>query len=271
MVADKRRARSVRFLNVFSAYVRCNLSAGMAYRGAFIAQVFGMFLNNSAFIVFWLILFDRIGADIKGYAFQDVMFLWSLAAVGYGLAEIFMGNARMLSRTIYQGELDVYLLQPKPVLMNFVVSRMGISSWGDMLYGLVLFVVSQPLTASTVCLFLLLSVLSAFVFTAVTVFYHSLTFFLGNAENFAGAAGEMVLSFTLYPGSIFEGPSVLVLHTVLPAAFLAYIPQALFKAFDLRLFLLLLVVDCLIVAAAVLFFHRGLKRYESGNRIGARV
>ncbi|MCK5198550.1 MAG: hypothetical protein KAR21_09375, partial [Spirochaetales bacterium] len=86
-------------------YFLFNLAAGMEYRISFIIQVFGMFLNNSAFIFFWLILLDRVGGDINGYGFREIMFLWALAAFGYGLTEIFMGNSRFISSIIYKGEL----------------------------------------------------------------------------------------------------------------------------------------------------------------------
>ena len=258
-------------LRLFSQYVRCNLSAGMAYRGAFLTQVFGMALNNCAFIVFWLILFERIGGDIRGYELGDVMFLWALAAVGYGFAAVFLGNTATLSQAIYSGDLDVYLLQPKPVLPNFAASRMSISGWGDILYGVILFAVSQPKSPGAILLFVLFSVLMAFVFTAFQVLWHSLTFFLGNAEELAHSATDLVLSFSLYPGSIFEGPTVWILHSLIPAALMAYIPVRLFRSFSVGLMAVLVAADALLIAIAVIVFRAGLRRYESGNRIGSRL
>ena len=63
-------------------YFRFNLSASMAYSTSFLVQVFGMALNNGAFVIFWLVLFEQIGGEIAGYGFEQVMFLWSLAASG---------------------------------------------------------------------------------------------------------------------------------------------------------------------------------------------
>ena len=252
-------------------YFRFNLSAGMAYTTSFLVQVFGMALNNSAFIVFWIILFDRIGGDIKGYDFQDVMFLWSLAAAGYGIAAITMGNAAHLSLAIYSGELDVYLLQPKPVLPNFVASRMSVSAWGDLGYGIVLFAFTQPLSVTRIALFAVFSILLAVVLTSVRIFYHSLTFFLGNAEEFARTVSELMLSFILYPGSIFKGPSLWLLHSLVPAALVAYLPARLINGFDPLLFGAVLVADLAFVGLAVGLFRLGLRRYESGNRMGTRM
>jgi ABC-2 type transport system permease protein len=257
-------------LRLFGHYVRFNLRAGMEYRASFIAQVLGMILNNASFIVFWLILYTQLGS-IRGYDFNDVMFLWALSAAGYGLAGVFLGNASFLSRSIYTADLDVYLLQPKSILANFLFSRMSISAWGDILYGVVLFGFTQSATPAHAALFLVFSVLMAAVLTALRVLYHSLTFFLGNAEDFANTASEMVLSFNLYPGSIFKGPALLLLHSLIPAALLAYIPVELFKTFDLGRLLILLGADALIVAIAWGVFRLGLRVYESGSRMGART
>jgi ABC-2 type transport system permease protein len=256
---------------LFRRQVGFNLSAGMEYRVSFLVQVVGMMINNSAFIVFWLILYGQIGATIKGYAFSDVMFLWALSASGFGLAAVFLGNAPSLSKTIYTGELDVYLLQPKPILPSFLSSRMGISGWGDLAYGVVLFACTQRIAPGSIALFLAFSLLMAAVLTALRVLYHSLTFFLGNAEDFAGTASEIVLSFMLYPGSIFEGPVNLLLHSLIPAALIAYIPAELFLRFDGGRMALLAGADILIVLAAWGLFTLGLRRYESGNRMGTRL
>ena len=261
----------IKTIKLMGKYFRFNLSAGMAYRVAFLIQVFGMILNNSAFIVFWLILFEKIGGNIKGYEFADVMFLWALAATGFGMAELFLGNGHQISRIIYSGELDVYLLQPKPVVLNLVSSRMVVSGWGDAVFGLLLFFITQMINWQSVLLFLVFSILMALVLTAMRLLYHSLTLFLGNAEAFARFAGEMMLSLTLYPGSIFKGPAVWILHSLVPAALVAYLPARLVKDFDPWLFAVLLAADVTLISVGLVVFYRGLRVYESGNRIGTRV
>ena len=258
-------------LRLAGHYIRFNLSAGMAYSTSFIIQVAGMALNNSAFIIFWLVLFERIGGEIGGYGFADVMFLWALAAAGIGLGAVLFGNSFQVSRIIYTGELDVYLLQPKPVLPSLLMSRSMIAGWGDVAYGLILFAATQPLTVTSVLLFLLFSAALAAVSVAMRVLYHSLTFLVGNAEGFAGLASELVISFMLYPGSIFRGATLWILHSLIPVALVAYIPARIIRSFDPLLLAVVLAADAALVALAFLAFRLGLKRYESGNLIGART
>jgi ABC-2 type transport system permease protein len=207
---------------------------------------------------------------IAGYGFRDVMFLWSLAATGYGISAVLMGNASQLSRIIYAGELDVYLLQPKPVLPNLLFSRMQVSGLGDLAYGVILFVFTQPLTIAGVALFGVFAVLASLIFTSLRVFYHSFTFSFGNAEDFAATASELSVAFTTYP-DVFRGATRWLLHSLIPAGLIAFVPAELFREFDVVTFLFLVLADAALMGAALLAFRRGLTRYESGNRIGTRL
>ena len=270
--------RGYRALRLLGRYFRVNLAANTAYPIPFAIQVVAMAANNAMFIAFWAILFEAIGAPIGGSTITDVMFLWAVAAAGFGLGAMVCGNSAHLSRIIYQGDLDVYLTQPKPVLPNLLASRMSVSSWGDLLYGLGLFAVSQPLTPGSIGLFLLFVLLAAGVLVAVRVLYHSLTFLLGNAEDLAGLGSEQIITFSLYPGTIFDAPVVaVILHTLIPAALVAHLPADLFRAvargtgLDWGLLAVIIGGDAALIAASCAVFALGLRRYESGNRIGARI
>ena len=257
-------ARCGRTLRLLVRYFRVNLAANTAYPVPFAIQVVAMAANNAMFMAFWAILFEAIEAPIRGYTFTDVMFLWAVAAAGFGLGSIVCGNAAYLSRIIYQGDLDVYLTQPKPVLPNLLASRMSVSSWGDLLYGLGLFAISQPLTPAGIGLFLLFVLLAAGVLVAVRVLYHSLTFLLGNAEDLAGVGSEQIINFSLYPGTIFDGPVVaVILHTLIPAALVAHLPAELFRAvargmgLDWSLLAAIVGGDAALIAAAWVVFALG--------------
>ena len=72
--------------------------------------------------------------------------------------------------------------------------------------------------------------------------------------------------FTL-PEGIFSVTTRVVLYTLIPAGFVAYLPVRILDEFTLARVGLLL---CFALALAVLarfVFYRGLKRYESGNLV----
>ena len=89
---------------------------------------------------------------------------------------------------------------------------------------------------------------------------------------------EQVVNFSLYPGSIFDRPVVaVILHTLIPAALVAHLPAELFRAvahgaaLDWRLLAAVIAGDAALITAAWAAFALGLRRYESGNRIGAWI
>ena len=128
----------MRNLRLFLRYARLNLMSAAEYRASFLGAALGMLLNNSTFVFFWWVAFGYAGESIGGYSFDDVMFIWAASSTAYGLAHVFFDGVRGLSRTIVQGELDIFLLQPKPPLLSLACSKTDFTSWGDLLYGFVL-------------------------------------------------------------------------------------------------------------------------------------
>src|SRR5215213_9613378 len=127
-------------LRFLGAYLRANLKVALEYRFAFWGNVLAMFLNDLMWVAFWAIFFTRF-PPVRGYDLRDVMTIWALAALGFGVALGIFGNCNRYAALVADGSLDFYLLLPRPVLLHVLVSRMSISAWGDALFGLILYVV----------------------------------------------------------------------------------------------------------------------------------
>ncbi|HML19590.1 MAG TPA: hypothetical protein PKD74_03345, partial [Candidatus Dependentiae bacterium] len=56
------------------------LATAMSYRASFWAQVFGMFFNDSAWMVLWYIFFKSFPA-INGWGFEQMVVLYALASI----------------------------------------------------------------------------------------------------------------------------------------------------------------------------------------------
>ncbi len=255
-------------LKLIYEYFKVNLSAGMEYRTSFLVQVFGMALNNSAFIFFWWILYERI-PSIAGYGFNDVLFIWALASSSFGFVHIVFGNILNLSDTIIKGELDTYLVQPKDVYINVLCSRTRISAWGDLAYGYVLFI---PVFGwGKVFLFTLFVVFGGLLMGSIFAAAHTLTFFTGNANAIARLVVSFTITFTTYPEGIYKGALKWMVYSFLPAGFIVFLPHRILKAFNWWSVLILIIVDVLYITAGYYFFRAGLKKYESGNLITTKL
>lgn len=250
-------------------YVRHNLMSAMAYRGAFLLQVFGMVLNDVMLLFFWWVLFNRL-PTLRGWDLSGVMTIYGVVAFGFGLANVVCGNSFRVAQAITGGELDYYLALPADPLVHLLVSRMSISAWGDVLFGLVVFLIAAPVRWDGVLLFLLVGLLAGLIMVAFSTLVGSLAFWVGNADNLAMQAINALITFGLYPVEIFPGVVRVLLYTLIPAAFVGSMPASLLSDFDWGRLAVLIAFTAGIVLAARGVFAWGLRRYESGNLVTVR-
>jgi len=254
---------------LIAGYLRHNLMSAMAYRGAFIMQVVGMMLNNSMLLFFWWVLFTRL-PNLRGWDLSSVMRLYGVVAFGYGVTNVVFGNAFQIARVIATGELDYYLALPADPLVHLLISRMSVSAWGDLGFGLIVFFLAAPGQWESLPLFLLLGVAAGLVLAAFSVLVGSVAFWTGSADSLAMQAINAMMTFSLYPTDIFPGVVRALLYTLIPAAFFGSIPAGLLSDFSWERLGLLLAFTAAITWVARLVFNRGLRRYESGNLVTVR-
>lgn len=202
--------------------VKYNIMREMANRVTFLTNVSFMVLNNATFIIQWRLLF-QLKEDIGGYALSDVMILWGLGAGTYGFSHIFFQNAYALPDIIIRGKLDPFLVQPKNVLLSVISSSTNSSAIGDLIYGylvIIIFHCSLP----NLLLFTLLSILGGLILTAFAVIVGSLSFWIVRGEIVAENVTNVVINFTIYPEGIFKGIVRLIMYTIFPVGFAAYLP-----------------------------------------------
>jgi ABC-2 type transport system permease protein len=184
-------------------YLRHNLMSAMAYRGAFFLQAIGMLLNDVMLLFFWWVLFNRL-PSLRGWDLSGVMTIYGVVAFGFGAANVICGNVFMVARIITNGDLDYYLALPADPLVHVLISRMSLPSWGDLIFGLAVFLVSAPDRWLRLPLFLLLGALAGLILVAFSVLVGSLAFWIGNADNLAAQAINAMITFGLYPAEIWR-------------------------------------------------------------------
>jgi ABC-2 type transport system permease protein len=254
-------------LRFLRALFRTSIHASLSLRGAFLMQLSFMVVNNLMVLVTWWILFDRFD-DIRGYRMSDMLCTFGVSAAGFGLAAVLFGGASELSRKVVDGELDALLVQPKSVLLRALAARSTASGWGDIASGLIMIGWSGQLTLYNVPVALLAVAIATLMFTSSAVLMHSTAFWLGNVESAARTGQDFVIAFTLYPPTLFGAGLKTVLFTILPAGLIVYLPVELVRHFDWRTALAAVGGVATHVGVTLAVFRRGLRRYESGSRMG---
>ena len=259
--------RELRFL---LSLWKTNLAAAMEYRLAFIFQSIGMILNDGVYFLVWVIFFDRF-KDVRGWELPDMFIVFGIAASAFGLVGMLFGNAFNLSEIIIGGRLDYYLSLPRPVLLHALASRIVPSGFGDFLYGFISYFASGQFTWDGLGRFILAVLLASAVFTAFLVIVQSLTFWMGTGGTFTQLAINAMVTFALYPITLFNQAAKVILFLVVPAAFMGAVPAGFVRGFSWSTLGLMTLAAAGFMSAAILLFHLGLHRYESGSAIQTEV
>jgi ABC-2 type transport system permease protein len=257
-------------LKFLLAVWKTNLLSVMEYRAAFLTQVFGMMANNFMYFAIWIIFFDRF-KDVRGWGVNDMYVTFGVLASAFGLVSLLFGNAFNLSDIIAKGRLDYYLSLPRPVLLHTVASRMIASGMGDFTYGFVSYGMSGQFTWDGLLRFVLATLLAATVFAAFLILVQSLAFWLGMMSNFSAVALNAMLTFGIYPITLFDNYAKFILFTIIPAALMGAVPAEFITDFSWQVLAELLFGAAAFLSISVTVFRLGLKRYESGSGIQVEV
>lgn len=249
--------------------VKYNIMRDMVNPITFITNVLFMMLNNSTFIIQWLIIF-QFKDNIGGYSFREVMFLWALTGCSYGLAHILFHRAFSIPDLIINGKLDSFLVQPKNILLSVISSSTSCSAIGDVIYGILILLIFQT-NLSQVILFILLCILSTLIQTAFGIILGSLSFWIPKGDILANTFNNLLINFTLYPEGIFKGFTRFFLYAIVPVGFVAYLPIKILTNFHVIYLLYIFLFTIAIILIAFLLFYKGLKRYSSSNLMVSRM
>ncbi|UVI32225.1 ABC transporter permease [Paenibacillus spongiae] len=266
--ADGRRTgiRAWVVLRFLCTIWKVNLASSLEYRISFLLMAGMMFINNLMWLFFWGLFFHRFPV-INGWEYNDIMMLWAVSAGGFGWANMLFGNFHRIPSLAATGQLDVYLTQPKPVLLHLLASRMSVTAIGDFAFGLAVYAWAGDLTIRGFLLFALGLTVSGSIFMFLMIAVGSLAFFIGNAEGIVQQAFNSFVSLTTYPADIFKGMARMLLFTIVPAGYISYLPIGLLRDQNPYFAAGAAAVTIGLGVLSTILFYIGLKRYASGNAI----
>jgi ABC-2 type transport system permease protein len=184
-----------------------------------------MLANDIVWVIFWLLFFHRVGT-VRGWNSDRILLLYAMLTTAGGLALGVFSNCRRVGMLVGGGELDSVLALPVSPLLYLLVRRVETIFLGDVVFGLVLFATTGEPTPSRVALFVGGVVAATTLLIGFLVTMGSVSFFAGRGE--AGELGlHSIVLLASYPVDIFGGATKALLHTAIPAAFVASAPSTL--------------------------------------------
>lgn len=250
---------------------KLSILSAMEYRLSFILQVFGMILNDLGLLVVWIIFFNRFTA-VNGWTMHDMVLLFAVFLLIFGLFASFFGGMFELAKYIARGELDYFLALPKNVLWHSSTSRTEIPAMADLILGSALFIFfTGHLSFERVITYFSVAILGTLIIVNFGIITQSLAFYIGNYEESGERWFWILFTIGLYPQTAFTGALKLITLTIIPIFFVVEMPVNLLKEFHWELFAGMLGFWLVTFMIGLWMFNRGLRRYESGNLINVRL
>lgn len=260
--------------NNFVFFIRatwCSILSVAALKTSFLVNSIFMFINNIAWLIMWGVIFDANGKSLNGISFDSILYLWSVPVIGYGVAYFFFGGVKNINKYIITGAMDTYMLQPKHPLLNVLTSRCDFTAFGDLVYGIVLGVIVTKGNMINFIFLLLLGIFSSIFYIASQIITRSISVWFGDTEAIAKTHSDSLLTqFSIYPEQLFGGFLKLILYTLVPVGYMAYMPINILIKFDMGQLAIVILAGIVYLTTAVFIFNKAMKSYESGNSISMR-
>ncbi len=258
-------------LRFFIKAVECSIRSSLEYKVSFLIQSIFMFINNGFWLLFWIIIFNANGDNINGVTMDTILYLWSIPVISFGVAYFFFGGSDNINKYIISGQMDSYMLQPKHPLLNILTSKCNFSAFGDLMYGIMLGLIVSKFQILQFLIILLFGIFGSLFYISTSVILRSLSVWLGDTEQIAkNYSNSLLTTFSIYPEQLFKGILKIILYTVVPVGYMAYMPINVVTHVDIKSILCILISGIIYMFLAIVIFNKAMKSYESGNTISMR-
>jgi len=262
------------YLHLLPVWWRLNIKSEGSFGKALLSKIALMITNNFILLAIWLAVFSTLGS-IGNWKSPDMIILYGVVSLSIGFADFFGFYSRFIADIVFDGSFDYYLRFPINPLFHLVFRNCSIFALGDISFGYITILAGVMLSAeSAISLFMILLLLlkstiicmiGALFFISFNILINSTVFFLGRVSRLVSDLSFSVVLFGTYPKPLFQNWFKIIIYTIVPAAYIVFMPMELIVRFDLSSFLILLNVLVIYSFLGVTLFQVGLKKYKSSN------
>ncbi|KND27604.1 ABC-2 family transporter protein [Streptomyces anulatus] len=231
LAADPVLARVRRFTRVYALTVWYSLKAQKAYKLDFTISLVNGILFQGSMALFVVALMSRF-ESLAGWSRQDVLLIVAVRTCGHALYVFFFSNIAAVQTLLREGNFDRYFTTPLSVLSQVLLFRVNFNAVGDTITGLALLAYAVAQSAigwgPRECAVLLLALVgAALIEAALQLVVAAAGLRHGGFEGLSTGIETTVSTVTPYPLSILSAAPRFLSYTILPVAYVAYVPTAL--------------------------------------------
>ncbi len=221
-------ASAVHAVAPYRAILASRIRAQAAYRGSFVADLFGsLMVAATEFAELWA-LFHNIDS-LGGLDWHAMLMVFGIGEFAFSVADLLVGHLDTIPTYIRAGTLEAFYLRPLSLLGQLITSEIGLRRLTRM--GVAVAAATYGFAANdidwgpgVVAMLSLSLVMGVALFCGVFVWAAGAQFFLVNGSEFTNAITYGGSYASKQPSSIFPNPLRVFFTFVVPVAFVAYLP-----------------------------------------------
>lgn len=230
-------------VSLFFAYAKLGIKIRFQYKLDSVVSSFAVFFREAAGIIamyFSLLKFDTI----NNWNINELMFLFSLIFITYGIFIVFFMALRDFSDWIKHGDIDRVMVRPRGILTQLVQCGADwLAALGHGTLGITLFILSAnnvgvEWNAATILYYVISIASGVFIQGAVFLFFLAISIYFIETQNLKEIMYWNLRKFAGYPISIYNKFIQSLLIFVVPFAFVNYfLAQFLLRKPDMSTYL----------------------------------
>ena len=252
----------------FALYaIKKNIQNSAELKTSFFMNVFGMAINNVAFIIIWVFFVKTVGV-INGWTSSDIIGLLGFSTLCFGLVFSVGDGLRKLPDIVSSGSFDRFLLSPKNLVVRILTASFGPSAMGDIVFGVVCLVFYGILIHANICqlFFIFLFVfITTIIFLSITLIIYSTSFLFVDSDQITTGIFNFFLSPSLFNGGAFHGLMKFIFTFIVPSLLVGAIPVEIIRDISVNKFILVSILALFWFILSIKIFNRCVKKYESSN------
>ena len=222
-------AKYIRLYRIFAVQYMKTI---MQSKADFLVGLGGFLISQAAGLAFLYLVFKQI-PSMKDWTLEQMLFIYGFAQIPRGIDHLLTDNLWMVGwQMVIKGTFDKYMLRPMNIFFQIICETVQFDAIGELLVGgffvgrAIVYGVVQ-VTFVKALLFIISVIAGSIIYTSVKLVLASIAFWVKDSSPIMTTAYD-VADFAKYPIEIYAKPIQLVLMTILPFAFVAYIPATFF-------------------------------------------
>ena len=252
----------------FALYaIKKNIQNSAELKTSFLMNIFGMAINNTAFIIIWIFFVKTVGV-INGWMASDIVGLLGFSTLCYGIILSVGDGLRRLPDLVSSGSFDRFLLSPKNLLIRIATSSFGPSAVGDAVFGAICLIIYGILINATliqVLLIVFLVIITSIIFLSLVIIIFSTSFLFIDSDQVTTGIFNFFLTPGLFHGGAFHGLMKLFTTFIVPSLLVGTIPIEIVRDLSMGKLLLICVLALFWFFLSIKIFNKCVKKYESSN------